>query len=157
MDILCRHFCMTGMRCQKYIVKSPYQRDLPVHDLMRKQSKNFMIHHLFFQSIVIVQTCLGSPAKIYGRGDILFCPLHDLFHFFPVIYFLKFHLLHRSSGDDHSIVLLLFHFIKSLIELIQMAGGCIFGSVAFYHHKRNIHLERGIGKRTEELQLRLLF
>ena len=47
MDIFCRHFCMTGMRRQKYVVKSSYQRDLPVHDFMVKQSENFMIHHSF--------------------------------------------------------------------------------------------------------------
>ena len=47
MDIFCRHFCMTGMRCKEYVVKSPYQRNLPVHDFMVKQSENFMVHHPF--------------------------------------------------------------------------------------------------------------
>ena len=106
---------------------------------------------------MIIQTGLGSPAQIDGRSHIGFCPLHDLFHLFPVIHFFKLHLFHRRAGNDHSIILMILHFIKGLIELIQMAGGCILGSMALYHHKRNIHLERGIRKRTEQLQLCLFF
>ena len=147
---------MSGMRCQEHIVKAANQRDFTIHHFMPEKTEHFFVQFAFLQAIVVIKTCLGSPAQINSGGNMGICPVHDLCQFIPVVYLFKFHLFYRCTGNDHSIVFILFQFREGLIEFIQMTHGGIFRLMALYCHKGHIHLKRGIGQRTQKLQLCLL-
>ena len=157
MDILDGNFRMSGMRCKEHIVESAYQRNLTVHHFMPEKTEHLLIKFAFFQSIVVVESCLCSPAQINGGGNMGVCPVHDLYQFLPVVYLFEFHLLYRSTCDDHSIVFVIFQFRKCLIKFIQMTHRCILRFMALYCHKGDIYLQRCVGKGTQKLKLCLLF
>ena len=54
MDVLDGNLCMSGMWCQKNIIKASYQRDLAVHHLMPEQAKHFFIQHALLQAVEVI-------------------------------------------------------------------------------------------------------
>ena len=157
MYIFNRNFCMSGMRCQKYIIEPSDQRNFAVHYLVPEKAKHFLIQLTFLQSIEMVKRSLSSPAQENGRCHMGLWPVHDLGNFLPVINLFKLHLLHRCSCNDHSIKLLIFQFRKSLIKFVQMTPGSIFRLMGLNCHKAYINLQRSIGKRAKKLKLGFLF
>ena len=157
MDILCENLGMAGMWCQEQIVKSTDQRNLPVLHFMPEQTKHFLRQLTFFQTIMVIQSCLRAPAEMNRGSHMGFAPLHDLGQFIPVVHFFKFHLFHRCSGNDHAVKLLIFHLIKTYIKFIQVASGSIFCFMACHRHKSHIDLQWCVGQRTKQLQFGLFF
>ena len=157
MDICNRNFCVSGMRRKKYIIKAPDQRDLTVQYPVLEKSEHFLIQRFFLQAIKMIKTGLRCPTEKDRGSHMLLSPIHDLSQLIPVIHFLKRHLLHRCSCDDHSIKFTFLYIGECFIKLVQMAERCILGFMALHSHKCHIHLQRCIGKRTQKLQLCFFF
>ena len=147
---------MSGMWCKEHIVKPSYQRDLAVQDFVPEQTEHLVVKLAFLKSIEMIKTRLCSPAQKDRRGHVVRSPVHDLLEFVPVVYFFKFHLLDRSSCNDHSVKTSVFEIRKSLIEFIQMTDRSVSCLMALHCHKSHIHLQRCVGERTQKLKLCLL-
>ena len=148
---------MPGMGGIKDIVKPSHQRNFTVSHMMPEYTEHFLGQLHFIYPIVVIQTRLCPPAQMQGRSHIGSSPVHNTFQFFPVIDFLKRHLLYWRPCYDKSIKLSVSYTVKSLIKFIDMACGSIFGYMAFNPHKCHIHLQGRIRKRTQNLQFRVLF
>ena len=145
-NIFDRYFSMSGMRCQKHIIKSTYKGDLAVQNLVPEKPEHFVIQLFFLKSVEMIQAGLCCPAKKNGRSHMTSCPVHNLFQFFPVIHFFKFHLLYRGTCNDHSVETLILKFRKCLIKFIQMAYRSILCFMTLHRHKSNIYLQRCVGQ-----------
>ena len=148
---------MPGMRRQKYIVKSPYQRNFPVQYFMPEKPEHFVGQFLFLQSVMMVKPRLSRPAEINGGGHVPVAPFHDFHHLFPVVNFFKLHIFHRSSCDNHTVKFLILYLVKYYIKFVQMACRSILRLMAAHHHKSHVNLKRSIGEGTQKLQLCLFF
>ena len=85
---------------------------------MLKQAEHFLPQHFFLDAIMVVQACLGSPAKVHGGSHIGLCPLTDLFKFFPIIHLLIPDFFHRGAGYDKTVKLLLPDLGKGVVKFI---------------------------------------
>lgn len=65
------------------------------------------------------------------RSHMRLAPLHDLRQLVPVVNLLKLHILHRRTGNNHTIKALAADLVKRHIKLIQMRLRCIFRNVRF--------------------------
>ena len=74
------------------------------------------------------------------------CPIKDFRNLIPIGHFFEVHLFYRSSGDNHTIILLMTHLIEIRIERFHVFYRCILRRVALNLHKRNLHLKRCIRK-----------
>ena len=121
MDICNGNFCVSGMRRKKYIIKAPDQRILRFSTLCWKSPNIFLSRRFFLQAIKMIETGLRCPAEKDCGSHMLLSPIHDLSQLIPVIHFLKRHLLHRCSCDDHSIKFTFLYIGERFIKLVQMA------------------------------------
>ncbi len=115
-----------GMGHPKLVVKAPEQNGPLIVQVMGINAEKLLGQGMLLNPIVVVQPCLGAPADMEGGMDIGLAPGHDPAQLRPVVHFLKGHLLHRRSGDDHAIKLPVLQFIKGFVEGQKMLLGGIF-------------------------------
>ena len=104
-----------------------------------------------------IQTGLSTPADVEGRKNMGLRPLHDLYQLAPVSDIFKFHLLHRSAGNDKAVEILVLKLLKGIIKTIQMVGVRVSGFMRCQFHKGDPGLDRKIGQHTKKIQLCFLF
>jgi hypothetical protein len=120
-------FRMTGMGYIVDFIKTPAQHGrLPVH-MMGEDAEDLFIHGIFGDPEMIIKAGLGTPADVEGAVDMGLGPFHHLAEFVPVFYLFEVHQFHGSSGDDHTIVILILDLIKSIVESNQVLHRCILG------------------------------
>ena len=107
---------MAGMGDEEFIVHAPEQDVvLPLH-MMGKDAEQFLVQLDLADPVVMVQSRLSAPAHIQCGVDMDLAPVHQFHQFVPVIHFLKFHMLHGSSGDDQAVKGLILHIVEGLVE-----------------------------------------
>ena len=148
---------MSAVRRHKDVVKASHERDLAVHDAVFKQTEQFLGKKIFFHSEMIVQTGLRTPADMEGGEYMCFGPFHDLTEFLPIVNLLEGKVFHGSTGDDHTVIFILFQFIKRIVEPVQMVRRCVQRDMAVHFHKSDVNLKRCVGQCTEKLQFCILF
>lgn len=99
------NFSVAGMRRQEFIIKPANQLVLGMKNAMMKDAKFLFAQGIFWDSIVMLETCLSAPANMKSGKDIFFCPFHDVLKFPPIIHFFKWQLLHGCARDDQPIEL----------------------------------------------------
>ena len=150
MDILDGNFRMSGSEVQGTYRRIRVPAESYGSSLYARKDRTFFLSSLrFFSPVVVVESCLCSPAQINGGGNMGVCPVHDFYQFLPVVYLFEFHLLYRSTCDDHSIIFVIFQFRKCLIKFIQMTHRCILRFMALYCHKGDIYLQRCVEGNAE--------
>ena len=83
--------------------------------------------------------------------DVRLGPFHNGTQLLPVRNLFKLHLLHRSTGDNHSIKVLLTNILKNLIKFEKVVRRGIFRGVGSGLQKFHIHLKRRIAEHTQQL------
>ncbi len=144
------------MRCIEHIVESPYERYFPVFYTVRIYSKFLLGKYVFWYAIMVVKSCLCSPAQMQCGESMSLTPLHYPAYFIPVIDLFILHKLDRCSCYYKSVKISVFYVIKSLIKLIEVTEGCMRSLMCGRCHKGDIDLDRSIRQRTQYLQLRVL-
>ena len=81
------------------------------------------------------------------------CPIEDFHYLIPITDFFKVHLLHRGTGNNHTVILLATHFIKVRVKGLHMFNRRILGCMTLYFHKRDFLLEWCIGQQTHQVSL----
>lgn len=81
-------------------------------------------------------------------------PIEYLGHFLPIVHFLERHLLYRGTCDNHAVVKIILHLVKVFIEFLHMLDRRVLGSMAFYLHKVELHLQGGIAQEANKVCLR---
>ena len=114
------------MRRPEFVIKSPEQNGTLVIGMVRIYTKQLFRKLLFLNSVVIIKPCLRRPTDMEGGMNMGLTPLHNLAQLMPIIHILKFHMFHRSTGDDHTIEFSVLQLIKGLIKRQQMLFRCIF-------------------------------
>ena len=87
---------------------------------------------MLLDAVMIIQSCLSTPANVEGGMDMGLAPLHDLAEFLPVVHIFKFHQFHRRTGDHHTVKFPILQFLKALVEGQQMLLSHIFGLVGLF-------------------------
>ena len=81
----------------------------------------------------------------------VFAPFHDFRQFLPVIHLLEGHVLHRRSGNDHTVEFPVFQFVKGLVESQQMLLWGVFRLMSGEHHQFQMHLKGRVAQHTAQL------
>ena len=100
-----------------------------------------------------VKAGLRRPANIHCRSDVSSCPRHDSTDLVPVCHLFIVVSLHWSSGDDHSVELLVSHCLKIAIEHHHVFDGRVLWRMALEFHKRDVELKRRVGEQTHKVSL----
>ena len=82
-------------------------------------------------------------------------PFHDTAEFLPITHFLIGQVFDRCPRDDEAVKVAMFHLIKKDIEIRDMTLTCVRRLVGTGHQKGAVHLERRVGERAEQLELRV--
>ena len=143
-NILKPCFSMPWMWNIVNIIKPSHKRMCYIKWFVLKYPKHFFLKWIFIYTIVIVKPCLRTPAYMKCWIYILFAPFHYCAKFIPIVNFFKFHLLNGSTGNYHSVISVVFDFIKCIIKFSHMNSWNIFWFMAFYLKKVNINLKRRI-------------
>ena len=75
-----------------------------------------------------------------------FGPFHDLAELIPVVHVGEIQILHRCSGDDHAVILLILDLMEGRIKGRQVLGVSILGNVAQGVEQFYLDLERRVGE-----------
>ena len=68
-----------------------------------------------FDAIVVIQGCLGPPAKVERREGMCLGPFKVSLHFRPVVDRLEGNLFDRGAGDDETVVVVILDFIEDVV------------------------------------------
>src|SRR5574344_467414 len=129
------HFRMATMRNVKYIIETTKYRMKRIESQMLVNAKLLFLERVLRNSIMMVQPGLCRPTNIKSGGNVRACPVEYFGDFVPVTNFFIIHQFHRSTGYNHTIELLMTHFIKIIIKSLHVLYGCILRGVAFYFHE----------------------
>jgi len=121
-DILTANLRITGMGTHHIIVQSSHQRNLVVENLVTVYAVKLLLPGIFGNSVMEIQSGLGSPADVKGGMYMGGAPVHNGLQLLPVIYIFKFHVLHRSAGNNHTVIFMFSNILKMHIKFINMAG-----------------------------------
>ena len=139
------------MRHIKFIIKASEKRLILYTKMMLIYTKNFGSYIIFRNTIMIIKTCLGSPANMEGGIYMSLTPFHNLCYLIPIGYILKGHLLHWGTGNDKSIIVLMTYLSKGAIKLCEIILGCMSWGIGFCINKIHLDLQRCITQKPQEL------
>ena len=86
---------------------------------------------IFGDAVVVVETCLRTPADVQGAVDMGFAPVHDLADLIPVGDFGEVEFFDGGACDDHAVEVLVFDVVKGAVEGLQVFLGGVFGLMVF--------------------------
>ncbi len=97
---------------------------------MGEIAEHLLIQGMLGDPVMVVQTCLCSPADVEGAVDMGLTPLHDLTQLRPVVDILKVQMLHRSPRNDHAVRVAVTDLLEGLVKSKDMFLGhmaCLVG------------------------------
>ena len=121
---------------------------------MLEYAEHFLIQRILGYSVMMIKSGLCSPTDIKGGCDMRTRPIEYFHYFIPVSHFFEIQLFYRSTGDNHTVVLLTTHLFKVSIERLHMFYRRILGCMTLDFHERDFHLKRCIGEQTHKICLR---
>ena len=127
LNILPQTSGVSGMGHHEGIVKSTEQNRLLVIEDMLKHPEHLFFQGILLHPVMVVQSRLCPPTNVEGAGHVGLAPLHDIAKLFPVIHFLKRHMLHRRARDDQAVVFLVLDLVKGLVKCQHMLGRGVLG------------------------------
>ena len=92
---------------------------------VRVNAEQFFIPQHLGHTVVIVESCEGTPADVHGGVYMSGRPVHDPAQLVPVFHFFPWHEGQWCAGDDHAVVGLILDLVEGRIKGIQMAGVCM--------------------------------
>ena len=123
------HTGVARMRDHKGVVKAAHQRMIGLEDSVGVDAAELFVKLIFLNAVVMIKPCLRAPADVKGGIDVFVRPVHDLAQLVPVIDLLKGNLLHRRTGDDQPVEVVVFYLVKGLVEGRQMVRRGVFGGM----------------------------
>lgn len=120
---------------------------------MGEDAEELFAQIIFGDLVVVIQPGLGPPADVERGVDMSFGPFHDLAELIPVVHVGEIQILHRCSGDDHAVILLILDLMEGRIKGRQVLGVSILGNVAQGVEQLYLDLERRVGELAQQLGL----
>ena len=120
---------------------------------MGEDAEELFAQIIFGDLVVVIQPGLGPPADVERGVDMSFGPFHDLAELIPVVHVGEIQILHRCSGDDHAVILLILDLMEGRIKGRQVLGVSILGNVAQGVEQFYLDLERRVGELAQQLGL----
>lgn len=111
---------MAGHRDIYRVVHTLKQRFGIVAGLSLENAEHLLWQLVFFDSVMVFEPRLRSPADIYRRGNVVFRIVHYFFQLFPVRDLFERHGLYGRSRYYHSVEMQVFYLIESLVEFLHM-------------------------------------
>lgn len=119
-NILLPYLSISRMWSPKFIIDSSKQWMRLVVIFVFKNSKYFLLNMIFLYTIMMIQSCLSSPAQKKSSSYFCFYDIHYFNQFFPIYNLLKSKCFYGSSCNNKAIKPL-FHSIKKIfIKKIKM-------------------------------------
>jgi hypothetical protein len=110
------------MRCPEAIIKAPEKYGRFMVNGVLKDSKHLFIKRIFFNSVVIIKSCLRAPADVERARYVSFAPFHYLAKLIPIRYLLKFEMLDGRARDYHSVKAAVLYLVKGAVKREHMLG-----------------------------------
>ena len=121
--------------------------------MMWEHTEDLMGRIVLLDMVMIIEPCISTPADMKGRVDVGFAPLHNLHQFRPILYFLEIVVLHRSAGNNKTVITLIFDLVKGCIEGVQVFRRRVAGTIRTGIEKIHIYLNRGVRELSHQLNL----
>ena len=80
--------------------------------------------------------------------------IHDAHELFPVVHLLEGQVLHRSSGNDHTVEMEIPDFVEGLIKTLEVLERRVFGNMLGRAQKRDIDLKGRVAEQPQNLRFR---
>ena len=144
-------FRVPRMRNIKFIVKPAHKRMISVKASVREYAEKLFFQRIFRNPVVIIESCLRSPADVKRRVNIFFAPLKYFAELIPIINLFKFHMFNGCARYNESVIFFCADLVEGFIEFEHMLLGDVFGSVRFNLQKLNLNLKRRIAQKPEKL------
>ena len=77
-DVLPVHGGIPRMRYIEFIVKAPEQHAVLLIQMMQVHAGQLLRQHVLLNTVMVVQSGLGTPADVERAVDVGFAPLHNL-------------------------------------------------------------------------------
>ena len=148
---------MAGMGHPVNLIKASKKGDRFIVHGVWENTEHLFGEKCFTQSVMIMKSCLGTPADMQSRMDVVFAPFHNFAQFRPIGNFFKFQMLHRCSCDNHSVKVLVFNIRKGFIEFEKVVLWSILWIMGSGLHQFNIYLQRCIAEHSKKLALCINF
>jgi hypothetical protein len=142
------------MRCPEAIVKAPEKYGRFMVDGMLKNSEHFFIKRIFFDSVVIIKSCLRAPADVERARYVSFAPFHYLAKLIPIRYLLKFKMLDGRARDYHSVKAAMLYLIKGAVKREHMLGRSVGWLMSGGLKQFKLYLERRVSDKAGYLCFR---
>ena len=123
-------FSVPGVGDKELVVKAPEQGGLLLDNGVGEDAEQLLGQGVLGNAVVVIETCLGTPADMQSGMDVGFGPFHDFAQLTPVVHVGEIQILHRSAGDDHAVILPVPDLVKGGIEGREMIGVGVLGDVA---------------------------
>ena len=123
-----------------------------MHHLMVEHAEHLLRKQYLAYPVVMIQRRLRAPTDVQRAVNMRAAPVHDLAKLLPVLHLFKFHLFHRRAGDNHTVVILILHVLKGLVEADHVFLRCMLRHPAD-RQKLHINLQRCIAQEPRELGL----
>ena len=104
----------------KHIVKPTENGIQRLQGAMFEYAEHFRVQRILGHTVMVVESGLRRPADIKRGRNVRTRPIEYFGYLVPVGHFLKVHLLHRGSGNNHTVVLLVTHLVEIRIESFHM-------------------------------------
>ena len=124
----------------EHIVKATEQLAVGFQHVLRKDAEHLLRQVILGNVEVIIQSGKRRPADVQGGKNVGLCPLHNVADLVPIVHILEFQMLHRRTGDDAAVIILIPDLRKSSVECGEMVLGCVLADMAGDVQKFHTHL-----------------
>ena len=140
-----------GMRGLEDVVESPEERGVGLQDPVVEHTEELFRQGALLDPVMEVEAGLGTPADMERGVDMGLGPLHDFAQLIPVVHLGEVQILHRSAGDDHTVIAPVTDLVKGGIKGGQMVLVGVVGLIAGGAQQLHRHLKRGVGELAQDL------
>ena len=81
-------------------------------------------------------------------------PVEDIRQLVPIGYIFILNLFHRSTRDNHAVILMMAHLLEISVECAHVLHRRVLRGVALDLHQRQFDLKRRVGKQTNQVGFR---
>lgn len=146
-------FSISGMGSLEDIVKATEERGVGFQDPVVEHAKELFRQRTLLDSIVEIETGLGTPADVERRVDMGLRPFHDFTELIPVVHLSEVQVLHWSASNDHAVITPVANLIKGSVKGGQVILVGIMRLIAGSAQQLHRYLKWCVGELAQDLGL----
>ena len=115
-----REIGVARMRGQERVIETARQQRMWMKNVVFVYARELFSAGLLGDAIKNIQCGLYRPTDKQCGGNVIFCPLQNLFDLRPVGDIVKFNQAERRAGHDQSVEVFTLNVIEVTVEVVQM-------------------------------------